>query len=485
MYNAAGERPFELPNKEPVRDSHQKKTALLYEKLLAGIPDLELCSNGADYLQAQIAEVQDTPCDLPEFVEDLRHWVSMRAKAATHQFSQYLDRRTAGEPRAYFTNRTHALFFLRAVAPTKLIDGAWLYGLVRHWKNPRFSDLIRTYVEELGDGAPDKNHVLIYRQLLNRYDLNLIEDLNDSLYTQGAIQLALACNADHFLPEVIGFNLGYEQLPLHLMITAFELNELGIDPYYFTLHVTVDNSDTGHAMRAANAVVENLPRIGDSSEFWRRVRSGYQLGDAGIGTCSVINNFNIEDEVIRILSRKSVAGYGAHSDYCRVGGRHVNDWLARPEDVPQFLAALQTAGWIKLGAPVEKSRFWSLLQGERAQMFGVFSGYELQVMHDWIRGPASYDGQTYSEHPTTDTRRRCASFRASERIATARVPRVAGTATPDDLLDSDLQLLRDYLPRLDADAQNVIMLSAMAPSQHWTPAGLLATRIFCERWTAR
>jgi hypothetical protein len=40
-------------------------------------------------------------------------------------------------------------------------------------------------------------------------------------------------------------------------------------------------------------------------------------------------------------------------------------------------------------APAENSRFWKLLQGERAEMFGVFSSYELQVIHDWIRGDAS------------------------------------------------------------------------------------------------
>jgi hypothetical protein len=61
-------------------------------------------------------------------------------------------------------------------------------------------------------------------------------------------------NAEKFLPEVIGFNLGYEQLPLHLLITAYELKELHIDPYYFTLHITVDNADSGHAKQAVDAV---------------------------------------------------------------------------------------------------------------------------------------------------------------------------------------------------------------------------------------
>jgi hypothetical protein len=39
---------------------------------------------------------------------------------------------------------------------------------------------------------------------------------------QGAIQLGLAHHGEQFEAEVFGFNLGYEQLPLHLLITAYE-----------------------------------------------------------------------------------------------------------------------------------------------------------------------------------------------------------------------------------------------------------------------
>ena len=65
----------------------------------------------------------------------------------------------------------------------------------------------------------------------------------------------LALAATEYLPEVIGYNLGYEQLPLHLLISSYELSELGIDPYYFTLHVTIDNASTGHAQKAVQAVL--------------------------------------------------------------------------------------------------------------------------------------------------------------------------------------------------------------------------------------
>src|SRR5690606_1447442 len=103
-----------------------------------------------------------------------------------------------------------------------------------------------------------------------KHSLDADGDLPDPLFQQGLVQLALGWNAQEFLPEIVGFNLAYEQLPLHLLITAYELNELGIDPYYFTLHVTVDNADTGHARRACTAALAVAPRIDGEGDYWRR-----------------------------------------------------------------------------------------------------------------------------------------------------------------------------------------------------------------------
>ncbi|MES2280170.1 MAG: iron-containing redox enzyme family protein [Pseudomonadota bacterium] len=453
----------------------------LYSKLLSGRSDLATIREALAFLDAQICKIDLRSCDLPADPQDLELWMQNGTQSATEKYGKYLEERKAGSPRRFFTNRAHALYFLRSVAPTKLVDGSWLYGLVKHWRNPRFADLIRTYFEELGEGATDKNHVLIYRQLLTRHGLDPVEDLDESFYTQGLIQLALAGHAEEYLPEVIGFNLGYEQLPLHLLITAYELNELGIDPYYFTLHVTVDNSDTGHARRAVQAVLDNIPKLGGADEFWRRVRLGYGLSNAGVGTTDVIGGFNIEREVVRIFTHKSEAGHGAHSDYCRVGGRNVNDWLARKEDIPEFLAALEKARWIKRGVPVEESRFWGLLQGGRAEMFGVFTPYELQVIHDWILGEASREGHPYSEIVSADGMPQRASFRVAARLAATRsgMSLDLHTQNPSTLmLDSDLQTLTQQLPTLDAADQASMLVEAMAPSQHWTPAGLHATRLF-------
>ena len=464
------------------RSSSQGRIAALYRRLATGEPDSATRQDAAQFLREQLAACASIPHPLPETPQDLSAWMQANAQAVAAKYSVYLEQRQAGAPRRFFSCRAHALYFLRSVAPTKLVDGAWLYGLLAHWRNGRFDDLVRTYVEELGEGVADKNHVVLYRKLLARYGLDPLDGVADDLHVQGLVQLALAWNAEEFLPEVIGFNLGYEQLPLHLLISAYELNELGLDPYYFTLHVTVDNGDTGHAQRACHAVLETLPRIGDASTFWQRVRDGSRLAEAGLGTTDVIEGFDIEAEVVRILAKKSSAGHGAHSDYCKVAGRKVNDWLSQPQQIPAFLQALQQAGWIRLGEPVEQSRFWSLLQGERAEMFGVFSSYELQVIHDWIRGAASEDGLAFTERDAPTGRARRATFRAQARLAAARGRAAPVTDNGDgELLDPDLQALTEQLPRLADDQQMALLVQAMSPAQHWTPAGLHATRLFWER----
>ncbi|HZY17872.1 MAG TPA: iron-containing redox enzyme family protein [Ramlibacter sp.] len=452
--------------------------AALYRRLDVATPDAATRAEAAAFLEAEIAALDPAAAELPESPAHLLEWMESETQSVHTRYAAYLAERRSGAPRRYFSNRAHALFVLRSIAPTKLVDGAWLYGLMAHWRNPRLSDLVRTYVEELGEGAIDKNHVVLYRSLLARYALDPLDGLDDALYRQGLIQLALGWNAERFLPEVVGFNLGYEQLPLHLLITAYELNELGLDPYYFTLHVTVDNPDTGHARRACQAALDMLPRLDDGGEFWRRLRLGSQLGNVGLGTTAVIEGFDIDQEVVRILRHKARAGSGAHSDYCRVAGRSVNDWLSSADDLPGFLAALEGAGWIRRGQPAEQSRFWNLLQGERAEMFGVFSSYELQVIHDWIRGDASTDGRPFTEVAPAGPARRRPTFRAAVRNGL-----VASVGETADDLDPDLALLRQRLEGAGDEERQAVLVEAMSPAQHWTPAGLEATRLFWQAGT--
>lgn len=437
----------------------------------------------AAFLQEQIDACASVQLDLPDDFSTLEQWSREHVASVGEAYRAYLDARKGGAPRRYFPTRSHALHFIRGVGPTKLVDGAWLYGMLGKWADPSARGLIRTYLEELGDGVPGQNHVVLYQKLLAANDCENTESLSDDHYLQGAIQLALAYSADAFLPEIIGYNLGYEQLPLHLLISGYELNELGIDPYYFTLHVTIDNADNGHAQKAIAAIAQLAPALGDRDAFARRVRAGYRLNELGASTLSVIADFDLESELVDILVGKSTFGQNMHSDYCRVGGRSVNDWLSKPHDIPLFLSAMEDAGWIKRGEPAANSRFWQLLQGPRAEMFGVFNAYELQVLEDWIGAPSTGQGRTPRIVPHR------AKMRMLDRLAqqeprgqTAIRGLIRHHPPAADVSEaSELRLLEERIGAMSSKAAAMQELQAwMAPHQHFTPLGLMATRMYAR-----
>ncbi|MFS2218191.1 iron-containing redox enzyme family protein [Telluria sp. Tellsp104] len=445
-------------------------------------PVAALEASGA-FLAAQIEVARAEPCELPDAVWQLQGWIQGRAESVGIAYREYLAARKNGAPRRYFTNKSHALYFLKGVAPTKLVDGAWLYGTLSRWENPEFHPLIKTYLEELGDGVPDKNHVTLYRRLLAAHGCEHWETLPEDHFVQGAIQLALAYNADAFLPEVVGYNLGYEQLPLHLLITSYELNELGIDPYYFTLHVTVDNAGSGHAHKAVQALRHLMAQSGDPAAFFQRVLDGYRLNDLGACTTSVIGAFDLEAELVEIFSAKAAIGKNMHSDYCRVAGRSVNDWLADPRQIPEFLTKLEESGWIQRGEDVEQSRFWRLIQGERAEMFGVFSNHEQQVLRDWITTPRD---ATAAARTT-----RVLSHRARQRTLDSLTQHAQRSGYPERGLirrrpagtggDSELHQLEQRVAAAAGKPEAMAMLAQlMAPSAHHTAIGLMATRMYSQ-----
>ena len=452
----------------------------------ASIPD-----EAHAFLRAQLERASALPADLPPTLAELPDWIEQRTDAVGAQYRDYLAARKAGAERRYFSCRAHALHFIKGVAPTKLVDGAWLYGLLGQWDKQAFHHLIKTYLEELGEGVPDKNHVTIYRKLLATHGCEGWEQLDDDHFLQGAIQLVLGHHAERFLPEVIGYNLGYEQLPLHLLITSYELNELGIDPYYFTLHVTVDNAASGHARKAVQALAELMPRVGDREAFYRRVLDGYRLNELGASTTSVIAGFDLQAELVGILAAKGRVGKNMHSDYCRVAGRSVNDWLAEPGRIPDFLAALEQAGWIKRGEDPEHSRFWRLVHGERAEMFGVFSAYEQQVLRDWIL--STPDGG-HAEGP------RVLTHRARRRtLDTLGLHAERGAAFPERGLirndarrrplgeetDDELRLLEQQVAAASGKQEAMALLAGlMSPEAHHSAAGLMATRMYTRLFDA-
>ncbi|MHA6194097.1 iron-containing redox enzyme family protein [Pseudomonas wadenswilerensis] len=391
------------------------------------------------WLTEQLRSADALADDLPAQPRQLAAWVESRSVDVARQYADYLQARRAGAPRRMFSGRAHALYFLQQVTPTKCVDGSWLHGVLAHWDDPRYHGLIRIYLEELGDGDPACNHVVIFRRLLTGLGCHESLPLADERYLQGALQLALGFNSERFLPEVLGYNLGYEQLPLHLLISSHELEELGIDPQYFRLHVTIDNASTGHANKALEAVRQFWPEQG-GEDFYKRLARGYRLNDLGAGSMDIAAGFDLESELLAALERKRAFAQQLHSDRCRFDGRTVNEWLSVPGSFPAFLDALQRQHWILRDRDPAESRFWHLVDGPQAVMFGVFSPYEKQLLHDWIAGD-----WTPPKH------------------------RPLPPVFPDMAL-----------PPLAEDIPVTRLIEQMAGDRHATPAGLAATRRYLQ-----
>jgi hypothetical protein len=77
-------------------------------------------------------------------------------------------------------------------------------------------------------------------------------------------------------------------------------------------------------------------------------------------------------------------------------------------------------------------------------------------------------------------RARPISFRVAERLRLAQQAAPAA-GVPADALDADLAVFRQRYPVADAQERRDLLLQALSPALHWTPAGLAATRIFAGR----
>ena len=467
------------------------------------------------FIETQLDKVVMDENELPTDYEDLKIWITQHAEQVGQQYHEYLLDRKNGQPRRLFKNKSHALNFIKLVAPTKMVDGSWLHGFIHHADNEKFSKLVSIYLDELGNGDVHKNHVVLFRQLLTKYGFEELNQLSDEFFLQGAIQLALGCNAEAFTPEIIGFNLAYEQLPLHLMITAYELRELNIDPYYFTLHVTVDNALTGHSKMAIDAFRDSLPDLANQKDYIQRVTAGMALNQDGLSTMSIIESYEIEEEIVEIFKQKSTLGQYMHGDHCAIGGKTVNMWLENPENIPEFIQALESNRWINRNEDPKNSRFWRLIEGDKASMYGVFNAYEKQVIYDWIAGDALENlpraerlgllinrnvvtaGHTVNSHALNETNSQATDVIKSNIIKMELGKKsLAVHAKHSNSLQNfapmhefnpteDEALFKQKVSKAKSRQELMHLLTEwMSPAKHHTHLGLLATQLFIEQLDA-
>ena len=221
-----------------------------------------------------------------------------------------------------------------------------------------------------------------------------------------------------FYPEALGFNMAYEITPYHLLVTSRELRELGIDDYYFALHITIDNAGSGHAALARMAVETYLDDVLDRDGqdaldiAWRRVQAGIVLADGLPTTPSSPIDFDydhlskawrpkplpnlqgnlVQDEMAELLVTKSGPAQAMHCpSRIKFDGQTVEEWLdpkhCDSARATAFLRALASKKmWVVPGSPSQSKLVKELEWGGR--MFGAFTRNEVQLVREWISGLA-------------------------------------------------------------------------------------------------
>ena len=356
--------------------------------------------------------------------EKLASFIHNEHNDVVQGWEQYLARRKSGYLPEMFKNREEAKHWLKQVSPVKYVDGAWL-GHVNRVTTPfalgRVSkDAWQVLSEELGDGDLKKNHVHVYRELMKDIEPQLPKgDSIDYIHPRHGLdeprvwkaavaQLLISLFPHDFLPEILGFNLHYEMLTLDTLKVANELKQFNLDPYYFFLHISIDNADSGHTAMAMQAIIkymEHEQKISGSSGVevaWKRIQAGFVLS-AGLPTspssltpssqeAQLVESFprnKLEADVVEIFKAKAAVAQKVHSSsQLVIGRRTLVKWLepgafASTQWQKDFLDDLSNSRpWIRKGNGGESRLVQELSWGGR--MFGSFTQIEVEVVKRWI-----------------------------------------------------------------------------------------------------
>jgi hypothetical protein len=351
----------------------------------------------------------------------LNQFLKAKDEDCTNHWEDYLARRRAGGSREIFGDKDEAKWWLKQAAPVKYVDGAWL-GHINKITTPfKHRNITKNawqvMSEELGDGDLAKNHVYVYRQLMDDIEANLpAADSEDFInprhkmdqtrcWKAAMAQLLISLFPHDFLPESLGFNMAYESLPLHLLKTVKELREVRLNPYYFELHISIDNADSGHAAMAMAAVADYIDLVEKeegaeaAQTAWRRCQAGYILAE-GLPTTPESPSLKVEPEgpfprtetEATLLDIFAAKAFVAHKIHCnsrlKIGRRSLVDWLepkafADKQWQKEFLVDLGNCKpWVIKGDS-EKSRLVKELSWE-GKMFGSFTQTEVEVVKAWI-----------------------------------------------------------------------------------------------------
>jgi hypothetical protein len=182
-----------------------------------------------------------------------------------------------------------------------------------------------------------------------------------------------------------------------------ELKELKLNDYYFLLHISIDNADSGHTAMAMHAVVKYMAHIqsteGEAAaeEAWKRVQTGFVLSeqlvtspDAQVSSGTGYSAPNIfEAKVLKIFKAKALVSHKLHcASKVKIKSRKLVDWLdpvrfesdAWQKELIRALA--DSKPWVRKGNSAQ-SKLMALLAWD-GKMFGSFTQKEVEVVRSWI-----------------------------------------------------------------------------------------------------
>jgi hypothetical protein len=187
------------------------------------------------------------------------------------------------------------VWFTQQYAPFPMVDGSWVQHIAKAGMahTEVSSRLFRIYSDEVGNADTVKNHPNVYRQLLrdegidmpptDALDFALQPAVKDFAFDLPLLTLSVSLFPKTFLPEIIGVNLAIELSGLGkgYMQIIDELKYWKMNPYFFILHLTIDNIASGHTAVAMETVHLYLDQIlatqGQQAmqREWERIWVGY------------------------------------------------------------------------------------------------------------------------------------------------------------------------------------------------------------------
>lgn len=187
------------------------------------------------------------------------------------------------------------VWYIQQYAAFTMVDGSWVQNIARAGMSHTeiSARLFRIYSDEVGNADTFKNHPNVYRRMLegegiimpptDSMDFAMQPELLDFAFDLPLLTLSVAMFPTALLPEIIGVNLAIELSGLGkgYMEIIDELRYWKIDPYFFTLHLTIDNIASGHTAVAIETTHLYLDQVlttqGQAAmqQEWRRIWTGY------------------------------------------------------------------------------------------------------------------------------------------------------------------------------------------------------------------